>query len=84
MKFRRQVDFQWVAEQETPEGVEWCFQKGTRPTEEQIQVWNAYMSKRGWRDDLSDRLASRKKEGGLENRDDIQTMFNYIDADEGR
>jgi gluconokinase len=42
------------------------------------------MSKRGWRDDLSDRLASRKKEGGLENRDDIQTMFNYIDADEGR
>ena len=66
------------------EVLEWCFQKGTRPTDEQIQVWNAYMFKRGWRDDLSDRLASRKKEGGLENRDDIQTMFNYIDADEGR
>ena len=53
MKFRRQVDFQWVAEQETPEGVEWCFQKGTRPTEEQIQVWNGYMSNRGWSDGLS-------------------------------
>jgi hypothetical protein len=66
------------------EVLEWCFQKGTRPTEEQIQVWNGYMFKRGWRDDLSDRLANRKKEGGLENRDDIQTMFNYIDADEGR
>lgn len=66
------------------EVLEWCFQKGTRPTDEQIQVWNAYMFKRGWRDDLSARLASRKKEGGLENRDDIQTMFNYIDADEGR
>jgi hypothetical protein len=66
------------------EVLEWCFQKGTRPTDEQIQVWNAYMFKRGWRDDLSDRLASRKNEGGLENRDDIQTMFNYIDADEGR
>ena len=66
------------------EVLEWCFQKGTRPTEEQIQVWNGYMFKRGWRDDLSDSLASRKKEGGLENRDDIQTMFNYIDADEGR
>jgi gluconokinase len=66
------------------EVLEWCFQKGTRPTDEQIQVWNGYMSKRGWRDDLSDRLASRKIEGGLENRDDIQTMFNYIDADEGR
>ena len=66
------------------EVLEWCFQKGTQPTDEQIQVWNAYMFKRGWRDDLSDRLASRKKEGGLEDRDDIQTMFNYIDADEGR
>ncbi len=66
------------------EVLEWCFQKGTRPTDEQIQVWNAYMFKRGWRDDLSDRLVSRKKEGGLESRDDIQTMFNYIDADEGR
>jgi len=33
--------------------LEWCFQKGTRPTEEQIQAWNGYMSKRGWSDDLS-------------------------------
>ena len=66
------------------EVLEWCFQKGTRPTDEQIQVWNGYMSKRGWSDDLSARLASRKKEGGLEHRDDIQTMFDYIDADEGR
>jgi hypothetical protein len=33
--------------------LEWCFQKGTRPTEEQIQDWNGYMSKRGWSDDLS-------------------------------
>ena len=30
-----------------------CFQKGTRPTEEQIQVWNGYMSNRGWSDGLS-------------------------------
>jgi gluconokinase len=42
------------------------------------------MVKRGWSDELSERLASRKKESGLENRDDIQTMFHYIDADEGR
>lgn len=64
--------------------LEWCFQNGARPTTEQIRVWNGYMSKRGWRDDLSDRLANRKAEGGLEHRNDIQTMFDYIDADEGR
>jgi hypothetical protein len=42
------------------------------------------MVKRGWSDELSERLAGRKKESGFENREDIQTMFHYIDADEGR
>ena len=64
--------------------LEWCFQNGTRPTEEQIEVWNGFMLKRGWNDELSETLVRRKKESGFENRDDIQTMFQYIDADEGR
>ena len=29
-------------------------------------------------------LERRKRESGLSDRDDIQTMFDYIDADEGR
>ena len=57
---------------------------GERPTEEQIEVWNGYMTRRGWRDDLVEILGRRKKEGGFEKRSDIQTMFDYIDADEGR
>jgi hypothetical protein len=40
--------------------------------------------KRGWNDSGSEMVAQRKKESGLENRGDIQTMFDYIDADEGR
>jgi gluconokinase len=51
---------------------------------EQIEIWNAFMTKRGWNDDLSETLIRRKKESSFENRDDIQTMFAYIDADEGR
>jgi gluconokinase len=66
------------------EVLEWCFQKGKRPTAEEIEIWNSFMIKRGWGDELSERLTSRKKESGFENRDDIQTMFHYIDADEGR
>ena len=31
-----------------------------------------------------ERLAMRKRESGLENRDDIQCFVDYIDADEGR
>ena len=62
----------------------WCFQNGTRPSEEQIEIWNGFMLKRGWNDELSETLVRRKKESGLDARDDIQTMFQYIDADEGR
>lgn len=66
------------------EVLEWCFTKGQRPTEEQIEVWNGFMVKRGWRDELAETLARRKKESGFEGRGEIQTMFEYIDADEGR
>lgn len=62
----------------------WCFENGTRPTEEQIEIWNDFMRKRAWNDEVVATLIRRKKESGFENRDDIQTMFDYIDADEGR
>ncbi|MDR2983170.1 MAG: DUF5069 domain-containing protein [Puniceicoccales bacterium] len=64
--------------------LQWCFLHGRRPTPEEIEVWNGYMSKRGWRDSAADRLALRKKESGFENRAEIRTMFDYLDADEGR
>lgn len=62
----------------------WCFAKGRKPSEYDIQVWNEYMRKRGWRDELSDILARRKRETGMAERAEIQTMFEFIDADEGR
>jgi Domain of unknown function (DUF5069) len=63
---------------------EWVSRNGKVPAEEQIEVWNGFMTRRGWRDDIVEILERRKKEGGFENRSDIQTMFDYIDADEGR
>ncbi len=33
---------------------------------------------------MIERLALRKKQSGLEHRDDIKTFVDYIDADEGR
>jgi len=33
---------------------------------------------------LLERLTQRKAESGLQDRDDIRCMFDYIDADEGR
>jgi gluconokinase len=65
--------------------LEWCFQHGRKPTEEEVETWNGYMQKRGWRDDVSERLALRVKEAGLGDRaKGVATMFDFIEVDEGR
>jgi len=46
-------------------------------------VWNAFMTKRGWRDSLTQRLNERLAEIGLP-PGTVQTMFEFIDLDEGR
>ena len=66
------------------QALEWCFENGKRPTENEIEIWNSFMSKRGWNDEVAEILARRKTESGFASRDDIRTMFEYIDADEGR
>ena len=62
----------------------WAVAQGRQPNPEEIEIWNDFMRKRGWNDESAARLASRKKESNLQNRDDVQTFFDYIDADEDR
>jgi hypothetical protein len=64
--------------------LEWCFANGRRPGEEEIAIWNAFLAKRGWRDEASADLMEAKKRVGLENRDDIRTWIDLHDAEEGR
>ncbi len=64
--------------------LEWCFVQGRRPGEEEIEIWNAFLRKRGWRDEGSTDLAAAKKRSGWEDRDDIQTWVDLHDAEEGR
>jgi hypothetical protein len=64
--------------------LEWCFSTGRRPSEDDIYVWNEFMRKRGWNDEVSEIVEHRKAEAGMANRSDIQTSFQFIDADEGR
>ena len=37
----------------------WAFANGRRPNAEEIEIWNAFMTKRGWRDAMSNRLNER-------------------------
>jgi hypothetical protein len=64
--------------------LEWCFGVGRRPSEDDIYVWNEFMRKRGWNDEVSEILKRRKAEAGMSDRSDIRTAFQFIDADEGR
>jgi len=64
--------------------LEWCFERGRRPNEEEIEIWNEFILKRGWRDSGSEELAAEKKKAGLGDREDIQTFVDFHDADEGR
>ena len=64
--------------------LESCFGMGRRPSEGEIYMWNEFMRKRGWNDELSETLENEKKKEAMPSRSEIQTMFQFIDADEGR
>jgi gluconokinase len=64
--------------------LQWCFSVGRRPSDDDLCVWNEFMRKRGWNDEVSETLKRRKAEAEMTDRADIQTAFQFIDADEGR
>ena len=78
------VDRVLTANSTDEELLDWALNEGRHPDDEDIEIWNAFMCKRGWKDEISTRLAERKAEDGISDRADIETMFQYIDADEGR
>ena len=84
------VDYNRLAERVKQGGgtdeevLQWCFSMGRQPSEDEIYVWNEFMRKRGWSDEVSETLKRRKKEAGMAGRSEIETMFAFIDADEGR
>ncbi|MEJ0091384.1 MAG: DUF5069 domain-containing protein [Limisphaerales bacterium] len=65
--------------------LEWTFMHGRQPSEDEIEIWNGFMTKRGWRDAGTQRLNERLAEIGL-SAGTVQTMFmfEFIDLDEGR
>lgn len=63
--------------------LEWAFTNGRKPDAEQIEVWNAFLSKRGWRDPATTGFEKAKAEAGLGDRAEILTFFDVMDAEEG-
>jgi gluconokinase len=64
--------------------LQWCFEVGRELSEGDIYIWNQFLKSAGWRDGLSEILTRRKVESGLAGHDDIMTMLEYFEYDEGR
>lgn len=76
---------QVLAGKSDEEVLEWSFANGRRLTEEEILIYNSFMSKRGWRDDETDAFIPQMiKEYGLPDDGRVITDFDLIEVDEGR
>ncbi len=64
--------------------LEWCFEKGRRLNEGDLMIWNGFVSNLGWRDFATQNLEDGKRKLGIINRDDVATIADLIDFDEGR
>jgi gluconokinase len=74
-----------LAGQTDEEVLDWCFKQGRSLTDEQILIYNSFMSKRGWRDDETDGfIPAMIKEYGLKDDGSVLTDFDLIEMDEGR
>lgn len=63
--------------------IRWAFGQGRKPSDEEIEHWDAFISKMGWRDKYAERVRFRLEEVGLPPNSAL-TMFDFIDLDEGR
>lgn len=64
--------------------LDWCFENGRALNDGDLFIWNGFVSKLGWRDRVTPRLEKRKAAMGISHRDDIVTIPDMIDLDEGR
>lgn len=65
--------------------LDWCFRHGRKLTDEEILIYNSFMSKRGWHDDETDGfIPDMIKHYGLKDDGKVRTDFDLIEMDEGR
>ncbi|MEQ1841310.1 MAG: DUF5069 domain-containing protein [Verrucomicrobiales bacterium] len=63
------------------EVLDWCLARGRRLTDEEVLIYNSFMSKRGWHDEF---IPEMIKHYGLKDDGSVLTDFDLIEMDEGR
>jgi len=64
--------------------LEWCQGHGRALNETDILIWNHFITTLGRHDFATPSLRKLKAENGLADRDEIQTMIEFFEYDEGR
>jgi len=79
------VQAQALAGKSDDEALDWCLTHGRRLTDEQVLIYNSFMSKRGWRDDETDGfIPDMIQQYGFKDDGKVVTDFDLIEMDEGR
>jgi uncharacterized protein DUF5069 len=65
------------------EVLEWAFAQGRKPSDDEVEIWDDYLSKPCRRDQYTARLHFRLLEAGMPIGSAL-TMFDFIDLDESR
>ncbi len=76
-----QIRQQVLKAQNDEEVLRWCCTTGG-PTDREIEMWNAFVLKQGWKDDSTERLEEAKADLGFGERSDVVTWADLHDADE--
>ena len=67
------------------EALAWCQANGRHLTDEEVLIYNSFMSKRGWRDDETDVFIPEMiRKHGLPDDGRLATDFDLIEMDEER
>ena len=65
--------------------LQWCGERSGRPLQPiDLFLWNEFARKLGWNDPATSNLKKFKAESNLAHRDDIVTIFEFQEVDEGR
>jgi gluconokinase len=62
----------------------WLCEHGRQINENDIELWNGFMMKRGWRDSMAPMVNDDLRERGWAERSGVVTLFEFYDADEDR
>lgn len=65
------------------EVLEWAYETGYKPEDHEKVWWSSFVRNLGFRDHLSEKLATRIADAGMSDRTDLYSFVDFMDAEEG-